>query len=149
MVLAYQCADLAANKEDGVAMKPIIASPAIVVSTAVAVLTTGGLLLKVDLSAPDSGGLSIGLLIAATTAFPMVINAALGFFLRSGSSQKLLTFAAVLFGLLAAVWYVWTMVLHPGAQSGVGLIFTGLYLLPILLPLWVASFWKRHHRAAI
>jgi hypothetical protein len=73
---------------------------------------------------------------------PLWVNALLGFIFTSARSQRLLTLGAVLFSVFAVGWGLCLFKLSPSPQSPIGLLWTGVYSLPLMLPTWFMAFMR-------
>jgi len=73
--------------------------------------------------------------------FPLIVSIVLSArFKKEPASQVFLAIASLLY----ALWFVYAMhdafYVHLDPQSGLVIIFVGIYALPILLPLWIVAF---------
>ncbi|MGC3992204.1 MAG: hypothetical protein QM796_21420 [Chthoniobacteraceae bacterium] len=75
---------------------------------------------------------------------PLVFNLLVAAICSPRSCQTVLTFAALLY----TGWFTWVYMdifyWHPDPQSAVGLIFAGMYAIPVILPLWLLTLWLKN-----
>jgi Na+/proline symporter len=84
------------------------------------------------------------LLVFLIVLSPLIVNAILGALLPGAASQKALTLSAMVFALFALGWFIWASIINSNPQSPIAILWTGIYSLPLMLPLWLTAFVRRH-----
>ena len=73
--------------------------------------------------------------------FPPIVSMVLSYRSTSPISQMILAGTSLLYGLwfVCIMYYVFSIA-TPDAQSGLVILFVGIYALPVLLPLWIVAY---------
>lgn len=74
---------------------------------------------------------------------PLFVTLCLTFFCKRVLSLALLLVSAVAYTAWFFFVYLDAFHRHLDPQSAIVLLFVGIYSLPVMLPLWVAAWWKR------
>jgi len=70
---------------------------------------------------------------------PLVLSLLVTLFARTKASQITLIVGSVLYGGFFIYLYIQLYYVSPSPQSGIGLLFIGIYSLPVMLVVWVVS----------
>ena len=73
-------------------------------------------------------------------AFPLIVSIMLSVYTRNSFSQIILLMASLLYGIWFAYAVYDAFYVNTDPQSGLVLIFVGIYALPVLLPLWITAY---------
>jgi hypothetical protein len=79
--------------------------------------------------------------------FPLIVSIVLSAWTKNSLPQCILLTASLLYGVWFAYAVYSAFYVSPDPQSGLIIMFVGIYALPVLLPLWlVARFVEMYHR---
>ena len=113
-------------------MKKQFQSPAFIISTVICVL--GIVLLTLQ-----SNSFSGVLFFLPFSLGPILLNVVFALSLNSKPAQITIISGSVLYSIWFAFIYLSAFHWYVDAQSGIALLFVGLYSLPVMFPLWIVA----------
>ena len=105
-------------------------------------------LMAFSLLLSQSGGvMGVLLLLLPLTFGPMIVSLILGAAVGSQRSLLTLLISNILysFGVLWAYFHAFYF--YPDPQAGLVFLFVGIYSLPVMIPMWIAAVYCRHHKS--
>ena len=78
---------------------------------------------------------------------PLLVTWGLGWLCGSRISGRLLLIATSLYSAWFGCIYLSAFRWRPDPQSGIAMLFVGVYSLPVMLPLWIVAFRKRKSKS--
>ncbi len=117
-------------------MKNGVKSPAFLATAAVIVAGTVALMTESDSVRGAIGGT---LVFVPFSLGPLFLSLLVAVFSPQRSSQIVLSLGSILYAVWFGFVFLDVFYWHLDPQSAVALLFTGIYSLPVLIPLWLVS----------